>query len=231
MPYRYTLLRGTRVLARCDANGLLIADSGRVEIRYNSKATKAYRAGLSNLEIIEDEPVLPDDTCLAADEPSSSAGQSRKKSKPQTNVPSATVPEGALIAYTDGACSGNPGPSGVGVVLLDGGDRREYSGFLGDGTNNIAELTAILVVAEAVTDPTRPVRIYTDSTYSIGVLSKGWKAKANVSLIANTKKALSRLRDVGFVHVRGHAGIPENERADELAVVAVADRATAGWTQ
>ncbi|HEX2676323.1 MAG TPA: ribonuclease H, partial [Polyangiales bacterium] len=129
----------------------------------------------------------------------------------------------------DGACSGNPGPAGIGVVIQDGKERRELSGFLGNGTNNIAELTAILEAANAIEDPKRPVRMHTDSKYAIGVLSMGWKAKANQELVQRAKQALSRLTDVELIHVPGHAGVPLNERADALAVQAVREEKTSGW--
>ncbi len=97
--------------------------------------------------------------------------------------------------------------------------RREKGEYLGIGTNNIAELTAIergrrCWPAAAATD--KRLRVYTDSSYAIGVLSKGWKAKANQELIARLKRQLAPL-DVEFVKVAGHAGVPENERCDELA--------------
>ena len=112
------------------------------------------------------------------------------------------------------------------MVAIDGGKRRELGEYLGVGTNNIAELTAIdraldLVGADA---GARPVRVYTDSSYSIGVLSKGWKAKANQELIARMRRRLATLPNVEFVKVSGHAGVPENERCDELARDAITGR-------
>ena len=136
---------------------------------------------------------------------------------------------GGVLAYADGACSGNPGPAGLGVVLITETSRHELSEFLGHGTNNIAELTAIQRAAEAVVDPSVPVQIMTDSSYAIGVLSKGWKAKANQALIVDVKKALARLSRWELGYVPGHAGVPLNERADALAVAAVRDRRNAGW--
>jgi ribonuclease HI len=115
---------------------------------------------------------------------------------------------------------------GIGVVAIDGAKRREVGEYLGVGTNNIAELTAIdraldLAGADAAV---RRLRIYTDSAYSIGVLSKGWKAKANQELIARMRKRLAGLPQVEFVKVSGHAGVPENERCDELARNAITNR-------
>ena len=75
----------------------------------------------------------------------------------------------------------------------------------------------------------RPLRLYTDSQYSIGVLTKGWKAKANKELIAKLRVSLDQHPDVKLFHVRGHEGITLTERADELAVRAVRDRSSTGW--
>ncbi len=136
---------------------------------------------------------------------------------------------GEVLVYADGACSGNPGPAGIGVVVIAGETRRELSEYLGEATNNIAELTAILRAAEAMEDPTRPMHLYTDSSYAIGVLTKGWKAKANKELVARVRDALSKLEDAQLFHVRGHMGHELNERADRLAVAAVESRDTAGW--
>ncbi len=141
-----------------------------------------------------------------------------------------TSPNGnEILAYVDGACSGNPGPAGLGVVMRWDRHCQELSEFIGNGTNNIAELTAILRVLEASPDKDRPVHIYTDSMYSIGVLSKGWKAKANRELIMGIRSLLAEFDDVQFFHVRGHAGVELNERADELAVLAVQSEASPGW--
>jgi ribonuclease HI len=93
------------------------------------------------------------------------------------------------------------------------------------GTNNIAELTAILRALEEVAELERPVVIHTDSQYSIGVLQKGWKAKANTDLVASVKKKLAaRTSRARLTYVPGHAGVPLNERADALAREAVSTR-------
>lgn len=222
------MLRGTRVLARCDERGELRADKGTVEVRYNPRAGKAYRAGVRNLDPIVGAEILPDDHCAEAD-PATPPAKNEKKSARTGGRPPTEAEGDEIVVYADGACSGNPGPAGLGVVMLQREGRRELSEYLGRGTNNIAELTAILRAAEAVEDPARPMRLYTDSSYAIGVLTKGWKAKANIELVAAVKKALARLEDVSLHHVRGHAGIPLNERADQLAVKAVETRGSSGW--
>jgi len=125
--------------------------------------------------------------------------------------------------YTDGACSGNPGPAGLGVVIVRPSDRLEISEYLGRATNNIAELTAVLRALGEL-DEHAAVRIHTDSQYTIGVVQRGWKAKANKELVAELKEALSRHPNVKLVYVPGHEGVPLNERADELARRAIAQR-------
>jgi ribonuclease HI len=113
---------------------------------------------------------------------------------------------------------------GIGVVLIDGARRRELGEYLGRGTNNLAELTAIgrglELAAEHTPDLDRRVCVYTDSSYAIGVLSRGWRAKANQELVAALRAHVGRFRDLSFVKVSGHSGIPDNERCDVLATTA-----------
>ncbi|HVV85124.1 MAG TPA: ribonuclease H, partial [Kofleriaceae bacterium] len=134
------------------------------------------------------------------------------------------LPVDAVHVWTDGACTGNPGPAGLGVVVLDGDLRREHKEYLGHGTNNIAELTAVLRGLDMLDTTERPVLVYTDSSYAIGVLSLGWKAKANTDLVAEIRDRLASFTDVRFVKVPGHAGVVENERCDELARAAITSR-------
>jgi ribonuclease HI len=129
-------------------------------------------------------------------------------------------PEG-IVAYTDGASSGNPGPAGIGVVLRFGTHEKEISRYIGIATNNVAELMAIKAALEAVRSPEIPIRLYTDSRYCLGLLSLGWKAKQNEQLVAAIRKLMKRFKDVKILKVEGHAGIPDNERADRLAREAV----------
>ncbi|MDP2310326.1 MAG: RNase H family protein [Pseudomonadota bacterium] len=133
---------------------------------------------------------------------------------------------GTVLAFTDGACTGNPGPAGSGaVVRLPDGRVFERYRALGAGTNNIGELTAIALALELLkeneVDFATPVSLFTDSQYSLGVLTKGWKAKANVELIASLKAALKPWKKLKIEWVAGHVGIPENERADALARMGV----------
>jgi ribonuclease HI len=226
VPWRKARFKDSVVLARSDDQGQLLAEGGRVEIRFRPSDARAYQAALRNLTPLPGEDLLPDDACAEA-KPVADA----PKTRAATGRAPAAAPTDAVIAYADGACSGNPGPAGVGVVVIDGKMRRELSRFLGEGTNNIAELTAIELALETIEARDRPVRVYTDSQYAIGVLTKGWKAKANQELVARVRKRVAMFKDLALHYVRGHSGIPLNERADELAVQAVQTRETGAWVQ
>jgi len=139
--------------------------------------------------------------------------------------------------YTDGACSGNPGPGGWGAVLLFGEHRREISGAAPETTNNRMELTAAIRALEALTRRSA-VDLYTDSTYVKDGITRwlaNWKAKgwrtASKTPVKNRDlwealDALSSRHDVRWHWVRGHAGTAENERADALARAALKEGVT-----
>ena len=134
--------------------------------------------------------------------------------------------------YTDGACSGNPGPGGWGAILRYGKNEKELSGGAAETTNNRMELSAAIEALRALRRPSR-VRIHTDSTYVKDGITKwivnwkrnGWRTAAkkpvkNVDLWQDLYDALKD-HDVEWHWVKGHAGHPENERADALARSAV----------
>jgi ribonuclease HI len=217
-----------RVWVRADDDGRPILDgSGRAEMKYRESDAKSYRPAAAKLVRDTDDDgaaVLPD----PAPRPSAAVARPR----PAAAVTPAGAP-GAVHVWTDGACSGNPGPMGIGVVVIDGRARRERGEYLGMGTNNIAELTAIargLDIAGELAggDRTRPVRVYSDSGYALGLLGKGWKAKANQALVARLREQAAGFPRLELVKVPGHAGVPENERCDELAREAIARRGSVG---
>ncbi len=137
-----------------------------------------------------------------------------------------------IEAYTDGACSGNPGPGGWGVVLRSGGEERELSGGEAQTTNQRMELTAA-IEALAATPEGAEVVVYSDSNYLVQGMREwlaGWKRRrwrnASGKPVANRDlwerlDALAARRRVRWEWVRGHAGHPENERADRLARAAI----------
>lgn len=235
MPWVEMRLRGAKVLARVGEDGRPRAEGGRVEVRYKPNDGRAYRAAPANLSPIPGAQLLPDDHCAPAEEAprprsASGAGGAKRTTKAKkASVGAPAHPDGAIIVYADGACTGNPGPAGLGVVVVEDGKRTVLSEYVGVGTNNIAELTAILRAAQRLAGRAEPVRMFTDSKYSIGVLTQGWKAKKNPELVSETKKALAQLEDVELHYVPGHAGVELNELADELARRAVKERETLGW--
>lgn len=132
--------------------------------------------------------------------------------------------------FTDGACSGNPGPGGYGAILRYEGHEKELSGGEAQTTNNRMELTAVIVALEALKFPCKVI-LTTDSKYVVDGIEKGWAKswRANGWKKKDKKPALNpdlwgRLLDLLEIHsvefnwVKGHAGHPENERCDALAV-------------
>jgi len=131
-----------------------------------------------------------------------------------------------VIIYTDGSSLGNPGPGGYGVVLKFGKHRKELSEGFRKTTNNRMELLAVIKGLEALTRDSLPVTIFSDSKYVVDAVEKGWlwgwlkkdfKNKKNPDLWKRFIPAYKRQK-VKFSWVKGHAGIPENERCDQLAV-------------
>lgn len=137
-----------------------------------------------------------------------------------------------ITIHTDGACSGNPGPGGWGAVLEWRGHEKELSGAEAETTNNRMELMAAIQALEALKRPSK-VRLVTDSIYVRDGVTKwihgwkknGWKTSAkkpvkNEDLWRRLDEAATR-HDVSWEWVKGHAGHPENERADALARAAI----------
>jgi len=130
--------------------------------------------------------------------------------------------------YTDGAAKGNPGPGGYGVLLKYGGHEKELSQGFRLTTNNRMELLAVITGLEAIKKNGIPITVYSDSKYVVEAIKQGWiwgwekkdfKKKANPDLWKRYIKLHHKLNPT-FVWIRGHAGHPENERCDQLAVAA-----------
>lgn len=137
-----------------------------------------------------------------------------------------------VVIYTDGACEGNPGRGGYGVVMLCGEKRKELSGGFQRTTNNRMELLAVIEGLATLKQPCT-VTLYSDSNYVVNAMKKGWVQTWRRKGWRNSKnqptpnvdlwKRLLSLReqhDVDFIWVKGHSGVEENERCDALAVAA-----------
>ncbi|MBF0301481.1 MAG: reverse transcriptase-like protein [Desulfamplus sp.] len=126
-----------------------------------------------------------------------------------------------ITIYTDGASSGNPGPGGIGIFMKFGDHEKEISESIGHTTNNIAELTAIKRALLELKRCDLPVRLYTDSSYALGILTKRWKAAKNQELVAELRELINKFKDIRLIKTKGHAGIAGNEKADSLATKAI----------
>ena len=130
--------------------------------------------------------------------------------------------------FTDGSAKGNPGPGGYGIVMRFGGKVKELSQGYRLTTNNRMELLAVIVALETMKSTNYPIRICSDSKYVIDSITKGWvfswekkgfKGKKNPDLWKRYLQIHSKF-NIQYVWVKGHAGHPENERCDQLAVQA-----------
>ena len=198
--------------------------------RYLEKIRGFHVLRFSNLDINQNfEGVcMRINQVLESDAPSSVA--LRAPASPQGE---ALIKENAMktvTIYTDGACSGNPGPGGWGAILMYGPHKKELSGGEGHTTNNRMELTGVITALEALKEPC-VVELYSDSKYVIDALEKGWARgwQAKGWIKSDKKPALNpdlwgRLLELCDYHtvnlhwVKGHAENPYNNRCDELAV-------------
>jgi ribonuclease HI len=144
------------------------------------------------------------------------------------------IPE--IVIYTDGACIGNPGRGGYGVVLLSGEHRQELSGGYSLTTNNRMEIIAAIKGLQSL-KKTSSVTLYSDSQYLVNAMMQGWAKKWQQQNWMRNKKdivknpdlwnqmlELCNFHQVDFIWVRGHSGNRENERCDRLAVLAASGR-------
>jgi len=236
-------------------DGAIVVTEGKITMRYTKDPTaKLYTPAASKVTMADGKSI---DKCKqVAGVPEkvkpnySGMGTGKVSAKPTPNPSNVKVAKdcttaaelvasfgtNAIICYTDGACEGNPGPCGAGAVVCLPGvkTRLEEWQALGQGTNNIGELTAV-VLAFDILDKMEAKRekgkfkndihIMTDSTYTEGMLVKNWKAKKNIELVAKLKAKLADRRKTNKVSlhwVKAHVGIPDNERADQLAKQGVA---------
>jgi ribonuclease HI len=131
--------------------------------------------------------------------------------------------------YTDGACSGNPGPGGYGAILICGGNEKEIVGYIDETTNNRMEIFAVIAAVRALKKPCE-LSIYSDSAYVVNAFEKGWiddwhednwagAKKKNILNIDLWKELLSALErhKYTFIKVKGHSDNEYNNRCDKLA--------------
>ena len=202
-----------KVWVALDVNGRPLLKEGKVLIKYQLDQDYEYWVYQKNIRAIEDAPI----------------NTSKKRATPPTKItPRKDLEvdqpvdcEKCICLFTDGASSGNPGPSGIGILMRYKTHQKKISRYIGLATNNIAELEAIRVGLEEIKNKNLAVRVFTDSSYALGLLSKGWKPKKNQELVAKIRLLMDQFKDLGFIKVKGHTGHPENECADQLATSAI----------
>ncbi len=200
-----------KVWVATDGSKKLLVKNGKVLIKYQLKQDYEYW--------VHERSVGPIDAGQSKKSASNKTNQKRKSKPFKEPIPNDTV-----CIFTDGASSGNPGPSGVGVLLKYGEHEKEISKYIGIATNNIAELEAIKTGLLELKKTDMPVRIFTDSSYACGLLALGWKAKKNKALVKAILETISKFKDLKLIKVKGHAGHTENERADFLATSAIKNK-------
>ena len=218
--WKRMVFKKNKIWLAIDQNQNPITKNGKVLIRYQLDQDYEYWVLSDNIKPI-DSLQSKEEAEKGEQLTKKSSKQKGTKTKSDTKLLVETSCDDAINIYTDGASSGNPGPSGIGVVLRFGKNEKEISRYIGITTNNMAELEAIRSGLMAVKNSNLPVRVFTDSRYAYGVLTQGWKAKKNQNIIESIKKMLSKFNDLKFIKVKGHVGIEGNERADFLATSAI----------
>ena len=202
-----------------------------IQLRFKGACDTIARAALSGVPPSASLRSAPSPIRGEGGQQARMGGRSKFPAAKERTAPSKRRSMKTVTIYTDGACSGNPGPGGWGAVLLYGAHRRELSGGEAQTTNNRMELTAVISALSLLKEPC-VVELWSDSKYVIDGLSKGWAKgwKARGWVKSDKKPALNpdlwdellRLTEIHTLHyhwVKGHADTVENNRCDELAVM------------
>ncbi len=208
-------------------------------VEYCGYPVKVIMGDYRNIKITTQEDLLIGEAFLQAERMKKQADAKTAETEPvkeesyENQVKSAEAKQQKVIIYTDGACSGNPGAGGYGVVLLHGDKKKELSAGYRRTTNNRMEALAVIKGLEALKKPCR-VDLYSDSKYVVDAIEKGWvqRWKKNNWMRTKTDRAsnvdlwermleLLEKHEVSFIWVKGHANNPGNERCDELARMAI----------
>ena len=215
-----------KVWASVDPEGNLIVNNNKVVIKYQINQDYEYKVLASNLTPLEenDQTAVAESPASTPEKKSPGRPAEKKSRNFEAGTNEAMSSDDTVCIYTDGASSGNPGPSGIGVFLKYKNHEKSISRYIGSSTNNIAELEAIRVGLGEVKKKNLPVRVFTDSNYAYGLLTLNWKAHKNRNLVESIRKLMADFSDLTIVKVKGHSGIHGNELADRLAVKAIEDK-------
>jgi len=210
------VFKGNKIWLATNQDGGQIVKNGKVLIKYNLDQDYEYW--------VHKKGIKPTDLSGKKNRQKNHKTPDNKKTTEQkTDIchEDKTDCKNTIYIYTDGASSGNPGPSGIGVLMRFGKHEKEISKYIGIATNNIAELEAIRTCLLEIKNTDLPVRVFTDSGYACGVLVSGWKAVKNQEIIRSIKKIMLKFNDLKLIKVKGHDGNKGNERADFLATSAI----------
>jgi ribonuclease HI len=207
-----------KVWVATNAQGKPVFNDGKVLIKYQIKQDYEYWVNKKNVRPLDSPPVKS--LHLKKTKSRNKKFSNGKKAADRTTWDE-TEYKDKICLFTDGASSGNPGPSGIGVLLRYGKHEKEISEFIGNATNNIAELKAIEAGLSALKNTDIPVRLFTDSKYAYGLLTLNWKARKNQEMVESIKSIMDGFKDLKIIKVKGHSGHPGNERADYLATSAI----------
>ncbi len=206
-----------KVWMASDESGEPLIQKNRVLIKYQLDQPHEYWVLKKHIRDIPDRP----EASPAEEPPGSDSEDPSPVGDARPEKEESVQDNDAIVVYTDGASSGNPGPSGVGIVLRYRGRKREISKYIGIATNNIAELEAVRTALTALKRKDLPVRVHTDSEYVYGILVSGWRVRKNQQLVTAIREMVAKYPDIQFIKVRGHQGVSDNERADRLATSAI----------
>jgi ribonuclease HI len=203
-PKNWTRMRFKRnkVWVATDAEGVPVIEEGRVLVKYQVNQPHQYRVRADNIRPLEAPPVgavpgPPPETEVAGESPD------------------------PICIYTHGASEGNPGPSGIGVLLRYGDRKKEISRFIGKGNRHTAALEAIRAGLAQVRNRNLPARVFTGSGYAYGLLAQGRPMKNHAASVADIRQLMTGFRDLKFVRVRGDTN---HGRAVRLAATAIENR-------
>ncbi len=213
--FKRMIFKENKVWLSIDQDGKPIVKNGKVLIKYQLNQDYEYW--------VREQSIKPLEALnLVKKKKGENASKKRKKeSKSKDRFKDNISCQDAICIYTDGASSGNPGPSGIGVFLRFRNDEKQISRYIGVATNNIAELKAIRAGLLELKTTDIPVRVFTDSRYAYGLLALGWKARKNLDLVKSVKETMLKFKDLKLIKVKGHAGVKWNEKADFLATLAI----------
>lgn len=223
--WKRKMFKGNKVWQAFGPDEKPLSKNGKVQIKYGIDQDYEYWVNESNIEEIAQDASGKSQGIKKIRE---QASLNKRSKVDKDSAQDTDIPPDAICIYTDGASSGNPGPSGIGIFFRFGEHEKELSRHIGIATNNMAELEAIRTALLELKTTKKPVRIFTDSSYAYGVLTLNWKAKKNPELINRIKKTMTSFSDLKLVKIKGHAGHAGNERADSLATRAVKNEINKG---